>query len=60
MELVIRDHAATLDPWMIPDCDPSQSNYFNSYYEVTKAQCWILENDPIQQMYVFLKHNAGY
>ncbi|MCB0702550.1 MAG: hypothetical protein KDC55_07570 [Ignavibacteriae bacterium] len=53
MELVIRDHAATLDPWMIPDCDPSQSNYFNSYYEVTKAQCWILENDPIQQMYVF-------
>ena len=52
MELVIRNDAASIDPSLIPDCG-SQSNYWNLYYEVTKAKCWILENDPVQEMYVF-------
>ncbi len=36
---------------LIPDCD--LSGYGSKVFEITKAQCWILENDPIQQMYVF-------
>ncbi|MCB9222186.1 MAG: hypothetical protein H6615_10220 [Ignavibacteria bacterium] len=35
----------------IPDCDLSGNG--SILFEITKAQCWILENDPIQQMYVF-------
>lgn len=35
----------------IPDCDLSGNG--SKLFEITKAQCWILKNDPIQQMYVF-------
>lgn len=53
MMLIIEHDAATLDPLYIPDCNDPDSYFTNFYYELTKAQCWILENDLIQQMFVF-------
>lgn len=45
---------AIIEQWVaehIPDCGPNGEGEIT--YEVTRKKCWILKNDPVQQMYVF-------